>query len=282
MVERNSQVGSSMPRALSYYAASAEQLIGALNRLFTIVTTTASLVTIVRLTGKSEIVISDVVIINVNWIALALPALTLLHWWLAGRVARCLVQVREAELTVAPEDSSSLLDRIPSLGWYTSGSIPRKLSPTGRIVFRWADPSIQVAVLSLALVVAALVPWQLQSGDLSLTALLPVSLGILGFAIVAAGLNWRIGAIWVSRVAELQLRPADRHLTAGGEEYYGPSDSFPDAHSVLVFSGALLMYLGYSVLGGVLVGYLTASWALGALVSLAMVCAPRIMLNSIK
>ena len=160
--------------------------------------------------------------------------------------------------------------------------IPRELSPTGRIVFRWTDPSIQVAVVSLALGIAALVPWQLQSGDLSLTAPLPVSLGILGFAILAAGLNWRIGAIWVSRVAELQLKPADRHLSAAGEHFYGPSDSFPDAHSVLAFSGALLMYLGYSVLGGVLVGYLAASWALGALVSLAMVCAPRFILMSMK
>jgi hypothetical protein len=145
-----------MSRVLAYYVATAEHLIGSLNRLLTVVTTAASLVIIIRLTGKSEISISDVATVNVDWIALALPALTLLHWWLAGRAARSLVEVREGELSVAPEDSSFLLDRIPALGWYTNGALPRELSPTGRIVFRWTDPSIQVAVVSLAMGIAAL------------------------------------------------------------------------------------------------------------------------------
>jgi hypothetical protein len=267
---------------MSYYAASAEKIIGALNRLFTVVTTTASLVIIVRLTGRSEIAVSDVVTVNVNWLVLALPAVTLIHWWLAGQAASCLAQIQAAELKGAPAAASGLLDRIPGLGWYTSGSIPRKVAPSGRIVFRWADPSIHVAVLSLILGIAASMPWQLQSGDLSLTAPLAVSLGILGFAIVAGGLNWRIGSIWVSRVAELQLKPADRHLSTGGEDFYdfyGPSDSFPALHGVLVFSGALLMYVGYSVLGGVLVGSVASDWALGVLVSLAMMCGPFIAMK---
>lgn len=273
-MEPQAQADSSKPRRLPYYAASTENLIRALNRLLTIVTMAASLVFIVRLTGKNEVTVSDVATVNVDWIVLALPAFTLLHWWLAGQAAGYLGLVQEEELKVAPEDSSSLLPRIPGLGWYSGGAVPREVSAAGRVVFGWNDPSIHVAVFSLAMGIAALMPWQLQSGHLSVTVPPLISLGMLGFVIVAAGLNWRIGAIWVSRVAELQLKPADRHLSMGGGGFYDPTDSVGPVHGLLVFSGAVLMYLGYSVLGGVLVGCLTESWAYGVLAGLAMVFAP--------
>jgi hypothetical protein len=124
-------------------------------------------------------------------------------------------------------------------------------------VFSWSDRSIHTALAASAAVIVGLSPWHAVGTRVGATASIPLAVAASGCVVLLAGLNWRIGAMWVSRVAELHLARNERLLTAN-DRYY-EADSCGSEHELAVFSGAALMYLGYLMLAPLAIGYVASS-----------------------
>jgi len=241
---------------LTYAESLSASLIRITNRLLLGGAFLCALSILARLAGGGEITVDAAVTVDVEWILFVLILLTFIHWWLAGRIAGELrnVWIDDAR-NRRGRPNAALLGALPSLGWYTHGVIPRSLRRNGMIIFSWRDPTIQLGLASCLLVLVAVMPWSVRHGHLRWSTGAPEP--FVAVAFVLAGLNWRFGAVWISRVAELQLAPGDRHLAAN--DHFYDNDSFGSAHGCYVAIGALCLWIAVGIFVGVLVARVTGT-----------------------
>jgi hypothetical protein len=115
------------PRDDVYARELASSFIAASNRLLAGVTVIALLCVAARTAGHSDLTLLGSTTLNLDWIVAGLPVITLVHWWLAGAIARELGEIRDAEISGGVTGASPLLERLPALGVYTRGVQPRRV-----------------------------------------------------------------------------------------------------------------------------------------------------------
>jgi hypothetical protein len=262
-----------------YKAALVVAQLRFLNRLLQLCTTLAAAAIVARLAGDGRVQVASMTI-DADWVFWLILVATFPHWavggWLIGRLWDIYWSERESGL----DGPSSVLAELPPLGWYTHGILTRRITPSGRLVFRWDDPSIQVALASCVVILVGAAPWKVDGGSLawSLPAV-PAGL-VVAASLVVIGANWRIGAAWLGRVAELGVAPHERKLSSGDGAYYD-TDSFGSGHGAAVFSGIFLIWSGLSCAAGVLLGAVMGTWWLGLLCVPIVLFSPLIALAAL-
>lgn len=229
-------------------------LVRAINRLLGPTTGVAVLAIGARISGRGQIVLLGGNSVNLSFLALALPAVTGAHFWLGMRVRNELAELREQEMHTTPDGPSSLLPHVPGLGWYTHGLLPRTVDQSGRVAVAWRDPSVQFALLSCLLCIAGFAPWEIRRAMLAWT--LPTALAVIisGAVVLLVGINWRIGARWITLLAELQAAPSRRTLTHRfDQEYDATGDSGLPLVGITIGVGGVIMVIGYALIAAGLV-----------------------------